>query len=213
MQRTTVTHEHCWDEIPWLVNGRLSDAEREVVTAHAATCAECREELARQRELHAHMRGTDEAAAVPHAAWNKLLARIDAQSPSPHALDVQARVSSSRNRWLIAAVWTQGIALAVLLAALLVPNRPLPAEYFTLSTPDQAVQRASIRVVFAPTASLEQINRLLRDIEGNVIAGPSEAGVYTVAIAAADSSVAIGTLRRHADVLFAESGMATSGRE
>ncbi|MET0658635.1 MAG: zf-HC2 domain-containing protein [Steroidobacteraceae bacterium] len=205
----TTTHEQCWDDIPWLVNGRLSEAEQQRVLAHAEECTECREELRRQREVHAQLRDGQSDMEMPEASWNKLLARIDAQPQ--HSSDPSDPATGTtkppRQRWLTAAVWAQGAAIAGLLAALLAPQRS--AEYVTLSTPDSRPQ-GSIRVVFAPSASLDQVNELLREVEAQIVAGPSEAGVYTVAVTHREPAAAIAALRQHAEVLFAEPAAAVS---
>lgn len=199
--RMHANHEHCWELIPWVVNGRATDAEQRAVLTHAETCAECRDELQRHRSLHAHMRGNDDVIPAPNASLQKLLAQIDEQ---PQAEPVGSR--QARRSWLIAALWLQGIAIAALAGALFTSVRQ--PEYRTLSTPTPEVSdlEAAVRVVFAPEASLSQVNELLRQVGGNIIAGPSEAGVYTLsAPAGTDVQRIILALRAHPEVLFAES--------
>lgn len=193
-------HEHCWELISWVVNGRATDAEQRAVLTHAETCEECREELQRHRALYAHMRGNEDVIPAPNAAWQKLLTQIDEQ-PKTEAVESR-RV---RRPWLIAALWLQAVAIAVLGGALFTSARQ-PA-YQTLSTPttDASDPRAVVRVVFAPDAPLSKVNDLLRQVGGNIIAGPSEAGVYTLsAPAGKDVQRIIVTLRAHPEVLFAE---------
>ena len=43
-------HEEAWRSLPWLANGRLSQAERDNIEPHVRACAACREELARRAE-------------------------------------------------------------------------------------------------------------------------------------------------------------------
>lgn len=209
MHRTNANHEQYWELIPWVVNGRAADADQRAVLAHAETCAECREELQRHRVLHSHMRGTDDVIAAPNAAWQKLLAQIDTQ-PSP-------TVSESRKPkrpWLIAALWLQLVAIAALAGALFTSVRQ--PEYKTLSTPtpEAADTHATVRVVFAPDASLNKVNELLRQVGGNIIAGPSEAGVYTLSAQdAKDVPGIIVALRAHPEVLFAEPSRVVVGSQ
>ena len=71
-----------------------------------------------------------------------------------------------------------------------------------------------IRVVFAGNVALDDMNRVLRGIGAQIIAGPSEAGVYTLGLAAgsADRSgveKAIAQLRTDGRVLFAEPALAS----
>lgn len=193
-------HQRCWDEIPWLVNGRLAEGEQGTLRAHIETCAECREELQRQQTLHAYLHEPELPPMVAPASWNKLLARIDAQSQAP---EVTRQAGASRpRRWLVAAVWLQGIVIAGLLGALLIPQNS--GEYVTLTTASEPVARAAIRVVFAPATPLARVSELLREVGGEIVAGPSEAGVYTVAIASGDVGATVRALRQEAEVLFAE---------
>lgn len=192
-------HEHCWELIPWVVNGRASDAEQRAVLAHAETCAECEEELRRHRALHSHMRGSDDVIPAPNASLQKLLAQIDEQ-PKAEPAD-----SRGRRPWLTAALWLQWVVIAALASALFTSTRE--PEYKTLSTPtpEQSDPRAAVRVVFAPDASLSKVNELLRQVQADIVAGPSEAGVYTLsAPSAEDVQRIILTLRDHSEVLFAE---------
>jgi hypothetical protein len=191
------SHEHCWELIPWVVNGRAGDAEQRAVLTHAETCTECRDELQRHRTLHSHMRGNDDVIPAPNASLQRLLAQIDEQP----AVDSR----QGRRPWLIAALWLQLVAIAALAGALF--TSVLQPEYTTLSTPTPVVSdpRAAVRVVFAPEASLSRINALLRQVDANIIAGPSEAGVYTLsAPTGKDVQPVILTLRAHPEVLFAE---------
>lgn len=207
MHRSHSNHEQCWELIPWVVNGRASDAEERSVLAHADGCSECREELDRHRELHQHMRGSDDVIAAPNASWQKLLGQIDAQSAP-----AVAKAYRIKRPWLVAALWIQLVAIATLAGALFRSSAPPEPAYTTLSTPETLDRRAAVRVVFAPDASLNQINQLLRSVRCDIIAGPSEAGVYTLATATdRDVQGIISTLRGHSEVLFAERSQALAG--
>lgn len=204
--RMHASHEHCWELIPWVVNGRASDAEQRAVLTHAETCAECRNELQRHRALHSHMRGSDDVIPAPNASLQKLLAQIDEQPKQP---DESGRVGRP---WLIAALWLQLVMIAVLAGALFTSVRQ--PEYKTLSTPTIEQSDAAVRVVFAPDASLSKVNELLRQVEANIIAGPSEAGVYTLsAPAGKDVHRIILALRAHREVLFAEPSPLAAGTQ
>lgn len=208
MWKPQSNHEQCWEKIPWVVNGRASDAEQRTVLAHAEQCNECRDELARHRELHGFMRGNDDVIAAPNASWQKLLARIDEQE----ATQTAAPTYRIRRPWLIAALWLQLVAIAALTGALFTFANWRQPEYTTLSTPASSDRRAAVRVVFAPSAQLNDINELLHRVECDIIAGPSEAGVYTLAAdAGKDVTAIIKTLRAHSEVLFAEPSQMGAG--
>jgi hypothetical protein len=83
-------------------------------------------------------------------------------------------------------------------------------RYTMLLAPDKPVAPSQvIRVVFAGDVALDDMNRVLRSIGAQVIAGPSEAGVYTLGLAAdakGESEVnrALAQLRADSHVRFAE---------
>ena len=207
MHRSHSNHEQCWELIPWVVNGRASDAEERSLLTHVDGCTECREELDRHREIHEHMRGNDDVIAAPNASWQKLLGQIEAQS-APTVV----KTYRIKRPWLIAALWLQLVAIATLAGALFRSSAPPEPAYTTLSTPQTLDRRAAVRVVFAPEASLNRINQLLRDAQCDIVAGPSEAGVYTLATAPdQDGQRIITMLRDHAEVLFAEPSQALAG--
>jgi len=207
MHRSSDNHEQCWELIPWVVNGRASDTDERAVLAHADSCAECREELNRHRELHKHMRGSDDVIPAPNASLQKLMGQIEAESAPP-----VVKAYRIKRPWLVAALWLQLVAIATLSGALFRSSAPVEPAYTTLSTPETLDRRAAVRVVFAPNASLDRINQLLRSVECDIVGGPSEAGVYTLS-AAADKDVQgiISTLREQSEVLFAERSQALAG--
>lgn len=207
MQKLHSNHEQCWEMIPWIVNGRAGEAEQRVVLAHTEECAECREELARHRELHSRMRGSDDVIAAPNASWQKLLTQIDRQST-----DEAGKTSRIKRPWLVAALWIQLVAIGALTGALFSSATSPQPEYTTLSTPQASDRRAAVRIVFSPSAQLNDINQLLRTVECDIIAGPSEAGVYTLGTEPGkDVRGIIATLREHSEVLFAEPSQMVTG--
>lgn len=204
MQDTSSIHERCWEDIPWWVNGTLPEAEQRRLAAHVEHCSECREELARQQQLYAHLHAETGSEPVPLGAWEKLSARIDAAQPSSR------KPLIAKRQWLQIVLWAQAAVIAGLATALWLPQGA--GSYVTLTSSSSPTAHTAVRVVFAPDASLERINRLLREIGGEVVAGPSEAGVYTVTIASADTAPTVAALRTHREVLFAEPASATSHR-
>jgi hypothetical protein len=64
---------------------------------------------------------------------------------------------------------------------------------------------AVIRAVFAPTVTLSELQGLLDDAHLRIVAGPTEAGVYSLAMTAPQSiDWSLRQLRGHASVRFAE---------
>jgi hypothetical protein len=116
-------------------------------------------------------------------------------------------------RWTLAAQ----LGLVLLLAGgLTLLRRPVqtsaaPAVYRTLSDPGPATAEppaatARLRIVFAPGTTEEEIRALLLGIRGQITAGPSPLGVYTVDVPAGPDPVAdvLSHLRTHRQVSLAE---------
>jgi hypothetical protein len=205
----TSNHRRAWDAIPWVVNGSASHADRLTVESHVQECGECREELAFQHRVRAAV-----ALGAPHEvdaerSWERFRVRLEAEAsesnPPARALGFSA---GPRARWLaVAAVTAIGVFAALRLSRAPEILQPTAAAYHTLSAPEGAAPGATIRAVFAPTASVQQLQLLLSGTGLAVVAGPSEAGVWALAPISAsgrDTEGALRRLRANPAVRFAE---------
>lgn len=218
-------HGECWNLLPWIANESAAAKDMARVEEHLRDCRECQEELSFQRQLREAIRSEEAIVLAPQTSLHKLMQRIDSVADvddehevAPAAAEpVGARREPARLRWLPIAAAVQGIAIAGLLAALWSQSRDELAagRYSVLTTPTAAVAGGPvIRVVFGGNVALEDMNRVLRSIDAQIIAGPSEAGVYTLGLAsgAADKSgveKAIAQLRADGRVMFAEPAVAS----
>jgi hypothetical protein len=217
-------HGECWNLLPWIANESAAVKDVARVEEHLRDCRECQEELAFQRQLREAIRSEEAIVLAPQTSLHKLMQRIDTvadvedeieSSPAVAAEPMVARRASSR--WLSIAAAIQGVAIAGLLAALwLQSHEELTAgRYSVLTTPTATVAAGPvIRVVFAGNVALDDMNRVLRSIDAQIIAGPSEAGVYTLGLAsraadASDVEKAIAQLRADGRVMFAEPAVAS----
>ena len=217
-------HGECWNLLPWIANESAAAKDMARVEEHLRDCRECQEELSFQRQLREAIRSEEAIVLAPQTSLNKLMQRIDsidvddeeAAAPVPLAPDITRR-EPARMRWLPLAAAVQGVAIAGLLSALWLQSRDdlTAGRYSVLTTPTAAVAGGPvIRVVFGGNVALEDMNRVLRSIDAQIIAGPSEAGVYTLGLAsgAADKSgveKAIAQLRADSRVKFAEPALAS----
>jgi anti-sigma factor RsiW len=114
---------HLGERLSALIDGELSDAQRERVLAHLAKCDDCRQEAAALRLLKRRMHGLGEAAAADALTW-RLLALAPGSGPGRPA--DHATASRRRHAWsLVAAgVVTAGLGLA---AAVFVAGGDRPA--------------------------------------------------------------------------------------
>lgn len=217
-------HGECWNLLPWIANESAAAKDLARVEEHLRGCRECQEELEFQRQLREAIRSEEAIVLAPQTSLHKLMQRIDSAADmddehevAPAAEPVVARREPTHLRWLPIAAAVQGIAIAGLLGALWLQSRDdlTAGRYSVLTTPTAAVAGGPvIRVVFGGNVALDDMNRVLRSIDAQIIAGPSEAGVYTLGLTSgtADKSgveKAIAQLRADGRVMFAEPAVAS----
>lgn len=200
--------------LPWFVVDALSESELELVQAHLEGCALCLADVQRERQVRALARGNPVVEHAPQAGLHKLMARIDEverEAPaaaSDHSVSPAAIRRPKVVRWLAAAVIVQALGLGILGAWLWARGAELRTPRFhTMSSPSASSGRAAqIRVVFAPSMMSADMQALLTSISATVTAGPSEAGVYDLALRnqGVTMDAAIAQLRANAGVTFAE---------
>jgi hypothetical protein len=194
MQDHSDKHQWTWELLPWLANGTLGEADRRGVEQHLADCAQCQEELARCRSLASTVAETDASDWLPSSQhMAKLLAQ--AVSPTPAVPTTRRRQKIPFwQRWMEefgalapAVRWTLALEtglLAALLLILVAPRAPQTALYETLSSaPAQSVALGPrLRVVFRGDTMLGDMRQLLNEVHGQIIQGPSDIGVLTLAL-------------------------------
>jgi anti-sigma factor RsiW len=172
-----LTHTRAFELLPWLVNGSLTGTERDAVESHVRACITCRRELKQQQRLHSAVRARRSADVSAEAG----LDRLDRE------LDETARSSRFwRGRYASATPFAVAAAAGLAVLAVLLWFTPLPqlgsANYSTLATA-AASDVALIDIVFAEGATAAEMQALLNDIDGEIVAGPSQLGRYSVRLA------------------------------
>jgi hypothetical protein len=222
---TSETHEYCWNLLPWFVTGKLSGDDIQRIERHLETCAACRAELAEQRELCMHIRRDEQVLLAPQASLQKMMARIDASTSEDHDHDdgrdldreatppVSAPIlkKSRPPRWLAIAAALQAVTIAFLLTLVgrQTADEMTAPRFTTMTSPTIANEGgASLRVVFKPETQAAAMQSLLRSVNAQVIAGPTEAGVYTLRLASGvnehELARALSQIRSDESVIFAE---------
>jgi hypothetical protein len=165
------------DWIAWYPDGDLPSSVRGAIERHAAECGSCRREIA---SIEGDLGATSALAApAPERVFARVLERID---HGERAITAPRRRSRGGPRAAIAA----GLAAALvagaagLLASRLGWQRGDPA-YQQATTPAPATDH-TLAVVFRKDASLGQIQGALAELGGSIVAGPSAAGVFQVAL-------------------------------
>jgi hypothetical protein len=85
------------------------------------------------------------------------------------------------------------------------PDKHAPANYYTVTSAAPRVPSEVIRAVFTPDITVADMQRILTEAQLHIVAGPSAAGVYSLAktgTLSVDESLL--QLRLHHEVLFAE---------
>jgi hypothetical protein len=73
-------HEEVWLLLPWLANGRLAGAEREMAEEHVRRCGDCERELEVQHLMCGAFTEPDRVTYAPGPSLRKLMDRIDSDS-------------------------------------------------------------------------------------------------------------------------------------
>ncbi|HJR70799.1 MAG TPA: zf-HC2 domain-containing protein [Gammaproteobacteria bacterium] len=177
-------HSRAFDLLPWLVNGTLDATERDAVEQHVRTCIVCRRELKEQRHLKAAVGKQPTIHVSAHAGLADLDRRLDATPP----------VSGTREwgGWYSALQpFAYATAAGIALLAFLLWLTPLPEidadQYGTLAT-ETAETAKLIDVVFAQQTTAAEMAALLAEVDGEIVAGPSAVGRYSVRIASGRAS-------------------------
>jgi hypothetical protein len=225
-------HQRVWDLLPWYVNGSLAERERERVEAHLAACLRCQDEERVCRSLAGSVTAAGEVAPAPHPVqFQRLLARVEEsereerESAGPRRLLAPLRgLVRATPRPLRGALVAQAAVILLLIGFLawslqrpaIAPN--LQPVYRTLSNPDAPpVPTVRLRVMFSPRSTEKEIRDLLHGIHGEITAGPSPSGAYTVEVPAASDPAGVVLARLRSEpqvVLFAEpaAGPGEAGR-
>jgi hypothetical protein len=222
-QSVAAAHARCWNLLPWWVNGTLSPDQASGVEQHLAECPVCTAEANVQRTLQLQLRDGDPVSIAPQSAWQKMAERLDSED------EALAR-GHFKSRPKIAGVWPWAVAAQTLLIVGLTTavwqqssspdfattqsDAMLQPNYETLtSTAATVAIGESMRVVFRRDAPVAEVNALLRQLPAQIVAGPSEAGVYTLAVPVANPSTAdrkktaadlLARVRADSRVIFAE---------
>lgn len=190
--------------LPWYVVDRLDPADRMIVEAHLAECAECRADLAGERRVR------DTVADIPiepvmetDSGWERLAASL-AERPAPVPAADLPRIELRRKRparlgWFLAAQ----AAVVVLAVGALLQHRPEPATYHALgATP--APHTGNILVMFGPATRERDLRRALEASHARLVDGPTATGAYVLSAAPERRAAAVAILRAQSGVTLAE---------
>jgi hypothetical protein len=201
-------HREAWELIPWVVNATATEQERALVHAHLADCADCTSEFRFQSELRTAVLGTSTPVADASASFLKLSARLDS-APAATATYRWHFAAFTGRRTLLAVVALEAVCVIGLGTALSVRGPTLGVTaYRTLGAGAEFPRHATIRAVLDPALSLGDLQAMLVELRLQIVAGPSAAGVFSLAPEAsapgASTAQTVNELRGRTGVRFAE---------
>jgi hypothetical protein len=206
----TAAHNRCWQQLPWWLNGTLPTEDVGAVEQHLAECTLCAVELELQRALQQRLRDADPVTIAPQNAWQKMAQRLDDEDEALARGHFKLRPKH-------VGAWQWAVAAQALLIVGLVLWQQLwqpqsQPRYETLAAVTAVTTtRGSVRVVFRHDVTVAEINTLLHETSVQIVAGPSEAGVYTLALPSfaghatnSEQAALLKVFRSDARIIFAE---------
>lgn len=194
---TQSTHEVVQDLLPLAVNGRLSAQQQSLLDSHLSHCNECREEYRQLTQLSEHFAASDDGWQPSPAHFATLLQQIDAET-QPAVTTRKTSLDARLRHWLsfdwlqpLQVKWAFGLqtaALALVLTIWLLPETPpdgvTDGDYVTLSSAQHGAKNgaATVRILPATTMTVGQLAELMKQCGAEVIGGPSELGLYDLAV-------------------------------
>jgi hypothetical protein len=222
-QSMAAAHARCWNLLPWWVNGTLPANQASDVERHLAECAKCTTELAVQRALQLQIRDGNPMTIAPQSAWLKMSERLASEDEALARGHFKSRPKATGVwHWAVAAQALIIVGLTTLLwqqtrspdSDATTVDTLLQPRYETLtSSPVTQISHDGVRVVFRSGVALVDVNALLRELSAQIVAGPTEAEVYTLALASPagrdsgkpeSATAMLARLRADARVVFAE---------
>lgn len=211
--RKAMSHEQAVELLPWLLTGAMGEEEQEIVREHAQSCVVCKRELQQLELINQLITEAARAGPIPPPDMRNINVRIDRYMERKGRFGDWFSQLGRRihNPWRLAfAVQT---ALVIVLAALLLwpksdEAEPAAPEYTTLSQPQGLPDGHYVRVVLRPDMAVSELTSLLGETNLTLADGPSERGVYTLAVPETlsqdDLEQLLASLQQNPNVLFAQ---------
>lgn len=192
-------HDEVQALLPWLVNGALGPDDTERVEAHLSECAECRAELAAERQLAA---AVESIPVDSEAAWERMERRLDAEP----GMTVRPATGMSRKRVPLGWALVSPVAAAAAMALVMInvrSHQPAEPQYRALGAAD-AAQPANLVVQFQPGTRVSDMQDALQSVDARLVDGPTETGAYLLRVPQPQREPALKRLRDNQAIALAE---------
>jgi hypothetical protein len=191
----SVSHEEAWLSLPWLANGRLSQAERDKLEPHVRTCGACREELALQRHFCNALTEPERISYAPGPSFRKLMERIDGATRTEGSTATAAKTADRANitpltrqsehrvpLWRPPGLaWAAGFVLAIgLTGALTSMYESSQATYKTYTDGVRGTPNV-LHIAFDRSVTVGEAEEALRSTGARIVEGPDSHGMFGIA--------------------------------
>jgi hypothetical protein len=178
-------HEEAWLSLPWLANGRLSQADRDKIEPHVRQCSVCREELAFQRLLCNALTEPDRVTYAPGPSFRKLMDRIDGTAPQPQKTrERRAPVLASRaniSLWRPPGLaWAASFVLVLGLGGILTTMYRSSEPLYVTHTNTARVTPNVLHIAFDRSLTIGEAEEALRSTGARIVEGPDNTGVFGI---------------------------------
>jgi hypothetical protein len=192
-------HEEAWLALPFLANGRLSQAERDKIEPHVRGCDACREELAFQRLLCNALTEPDRVTYAPGPSFRKLMERIDGGTAQPRKAGDHPRTPATpprvrARRWSPVNVslwrppglaWAASFVLMLGLAGVFISvnrsTQPVDVRWYTTHTDPANGASNVLHIAFYGTVTIREAEQALRSTGAHIVEGPDSVGIFGIA--------------------------------
>lgn len=190
-------HEEVWLLLPWLANGRLAPAEREMAEEHVRSCRECEHELALQHRMCNAFTEPDRVTYAPAPSFRKLMERIDSDSAtgdgtaSGDVSETPSRATQPKRsppaRLGQVSLWRPpGLAWAASFLILFAATGMMVTAYrwtqpvYTTHTDASAVTPDVLHIALDRSLPIGEVEELLRTGGARIVEGPGNTGILGV---------------------------------
>lgn len=209
--------------LPGYVNHTLSPEEKEQVANHLKTCVSCQQEFQEVSNMQAAIKISIEQRPGPSpAAFSTLIRRIEQEKQAQQRQTSQSTTTSwwktieSAFRSLFEVQWVPALASVLIVGQafllLSVVNKPVeqraqqPGGIIERGIPQGtlATPPIQIQVKFVETAQVIEIRKLLKELGGQIVNGPTTEGLYTLEFPQtkmASSPTLLSTLQTHTELI------------
>lgn len=194
-------HDEVQELLPWLVNGSLEPSDVERIEAHIAECAECRADLASERQL------AEAVVSLPldcEGGWQRMKQKLELDAPAT----VRPAPTLWRKRvplaWAVASPFAAAAAVALVFVNMTVSQPAQVQPQYRALGSAQLAQPANLVVQFEPGTRLSDLQGALQGANARLVDGPTETGAYLLRVDQAKREVALKQLRDNQAIALAE---------